>query len=142
MIDEEPSLPQNFNCPHCLLTYCDSEELEQHVHLHIDELPFKCTLCHSTLGDRRTLDQHVISHAKYNLHICPVCERIFESFESMKTHFKNDHKPYNPDFMQNYFPLNMSNPLECKLWVTVSVDSTKILVYFVCYLISSFLTLN
>lgn len=61
--DSPASVPKQFQCPQCPLSFRRNHDLKRHVKIHLPVRPYTCELCNKAFNRKDALRRHVISKA-------------------------------------------------------------------------------
>lgn len=61
--DSQATVPKQFQCPQCPLSFRRNHDLKRHVKIHLPVRPYTCELCNKAFNRKDALRRHVISKA-------------------------------------------------------------------------------
>ena len=89
-------------CTECGKAYPFNSELERHMGVHAQILPFGCDLCDKCFAQKKSLKCHKVSHTDWS-QTCPKCDKSFSTPDCFYTHYRGEHgKGYDTRCGKNY----------------------------------------
>lgn len=84
-----------FACSICDRRVASSKSLKRHMELHSELRPNDCPVCHYTFDTKMSLSMHMqkMSHNSKEYH-CDLCDKTFNSNNSMRQHLKMHRRPF------------------------------------------------
>ena len=77
-------------CGECGKGFHFKSELERHIGVHNDILPFPCEECDRRFAAKKTLTRHLQEHSE-KVFQCDMCDKVCPSNDKLYTHFRGAH---------------------------------------------------
>ncbi|XP_052901740.1 zinc finger protein 135-like [Anopheles moucheti] len=83
-----------YHCYLCRKQFTSKQTLYEHLHVHVDRLPYRCDRCvtsNVTIFSVRLLNKHVALHLEKKPVKCMYCAETFISIKECETHERHNH---------------------------------------------------
>jgi len=75
-----------FKCAFCGKSFRHKGDLDRHVSVHTQEMPFVCTICGKRFGYKYRLVQHARDHSRQKKFECSICKKKFDLKRNLMSH--------------------------------------------------------
>jgi len=75
-----------FKCAICKKSFRHQGDLDRHISVHTQEMPFVCNICGMRFGDKNRLVKHARDHSRQKKFECSICKKKFDFKRNLISH--------------------------------------------------------